>query len=247
MQNALKAETPLTITNKGAVTDKPEVVSYVRDMLTSLGLAGDFTLVITQKIQSGGRHHLGVEVRHAISAHGVKMNVQYGDNSTRFECFLSGGGLRANQLLELCFSRFAGGHYRQEAEATSTGHEENVILFPPEPTSADQPIEAAASEEPRSIPREGDGLDGRLSDLKAKAERAKIARMLHGQLQADMDRVRSDIREMELLLEEARKALRDLEARSDQEEKTIRELGTAEDDLAVVCRILGIKNEAVPS
>ncbi|MDO8579273.1 MAG: hypothetical protein Q7R72_00165 [bacterium] len=123
-------DTPLSITVKGRVKDEPKVVAYVKNMLTAVGLkTGKFVLVINTKIQSGGQHHEGIEIKELRSASGIRLNIQYGDNGTRFECFLSSSEFKPSDLRNLLTSssKVIDGHYRKEEEHSGVGSAPVII------------------------------------------------------------------------------------------------------------------------
>jgi len=95
----------LQIVAKGRAKRESDVVNYVRQMLTDVGIkSGDFVLTITTRIPSGGSHHLGIELKN-VRRNAIYMLVQYGDNGTRFECYLSSPEFKPSHLLTLLVSK----------------------------------------------------------------------------------------------------------------------------------------------
>jgi hypothetical protein len=107
-----KKET-LQIVAKGRARREIDVVNYVHHMLTDVGItSGDFVLTITTRIPSGGNHHLGIEFKN-VRRNAVYMLVQYGDNGTRFECYLSSPEFKPSHLMTCISASSAvkGEHY----------------------------------------------------------------------------------------------------------------------------------------
>ncbi|HEY4500316.1 MAG TPA: hypothetical protein VJH25_00810, partial [Candidatus Paceibacterota bacterium] len=147
---------PLSITAKGRVKNEPKVVAYVKNMLTAVGLkTGLFTLVINTKIQSGGQHHEGIEIRELRSPSGIRLNVQYGDNGTRFECFLNSAEFKSSDLRNLltASSKVINGHYRKEEEHSGDVSAPTVI-------SLEMPVLpiVSSSEAPKTFPEKSPSI-----------------------------------------------------------------------------------------
>ena len=109
-------DTPLSVIARGRIKNEPKVVAYVKNMLMAASLkTGVFNLVINTKIQSGGIHHKGVEIKD-LRPSGIRLTVQYGDNGTRFECFLSSAEFKPSDLRNLLISssKIKNYHYIEE-------------------------------------------------------------------------------------------------------------------------------------
>lgn len=109
----------LEITAKGRAKKESCVVDYVRDMLTSVGIkSGQFVLTIVTRVKSGGDHHLGIEIKN-VARNAVRLFVQYGDNGTRFDCYLSSSDIKPKQLMSLicAHSTVHGGQYVRAVKA----------------------------------------------------------------------------------------------------------------------------------
>jgi len=130
----------VTVVAKGRIKDEPLVVHCVKKMLYDVGLkSGTFNLIVTTKIKSGGIHHEGVEIRD-LRRNAVRLAVQYGDNGTRFECFLSSPEFKPSHLYTLLISnpRIKGSHYRIDDECREVMFLKSKIVDEPVETKADK-------------------------------------------------------------------------------------------------------------
>lgn len=88
----------LSVTPAGRLKKETDVVDYVHDMLKAVNLRAAFVLRITEKIHGGPEHH-GIEISPALVHSAVRLKVQYGDNGTRYLCYLQSREMKPRDVL----------------------------------------------------------------------------------------------------------------------------------------------------
>lgn len=156
----------------GRFKNEIECARMVKRMLESIKLGGTYALRITEKIH-GSPEHLGIQFREEAIFASVRLKVQFGDNGTRFVCYLTCEDKTPSVLIKLFSQRIVNWHWK-----------EGDVYPRDERKQTETVVSASSSELPTAEPSEelkvGSGRlspyvhDPELRDIVISAVRAKF-------------------------------------------------------------------------